>query len=181
MTKDADGIWSVTTEPLPADLYVYGFVVDGVVMADPANPFSKPISRAWESVVHVPGAAPELGDNDVPRRGAPALIADEDHRRRARVLCLHATEIRPVGRVDVPRALPLARRHATRRAAWTTVGRAHVILDNLIAAGYGETDADRNAVRLRFQTSPIEWRSNSVSPRPSGRSWTFSAVILSTN
>src|SRR5436309_11112736 len=35
MQKDAEGIWSATSEPLAPDYYGYSFVVDGVTMFDP--------------------------------------------------------------------------------------------------------------------------------------------------
>jgi len=37
MTKDAQGIWSVTVGPVSPDIYPYSFQVDGVTVMDPAN------------------------------------------------------------------------------------------------------------------------------------------------
>src|SRR4051794_30158956 len=39
MTKDGNGVWSVTTEPLEPNVYGYFFVVDGTNFADPSNTF----------------------------------------------------------------------------------------------------------------------------------------------
>jgi enterochelin esterase family protein len=56
MVRDESGVWSLTTEPLSPDLYTYFFVVDGVMVADPANPLSKSVVvGGHESIVHVPG------------------------------------------------------------------------------------------------------------------------------
>jgi 1,4-alpha-glucan branching enzyme len=35
MQKDAAGVWSLTTDPLPPSVYIYHFVVDGMTIADP--------------------------------------------------------------------------------------------------------------------------------------------------
>src|SRR5678815_4990677 len=35
MSKDAEGVWSVTIGPLDPTVYIYSFHVDGVAMADP--------------------------------------------------------------------------------------------------------------------------------------------------
>lgn len=37
MTRDDSGVWSVTTPPLPPEIYGYSFVVDGVQQLDPYN------------------------------------------------------------------------------------------------------------------------------------------------
>src|SRR6266849_250395 len=37
MRKDAEGIWSATSEPLAPDYYGYTFFMDGVAMFDPSN------------------------------------------------------------------------------------------------------------------------------------------------
>ena len=41
MQKDEQGIWSVTTDPLPPDIYPYTFDVDGTTLADPGNPLGE--------------------------------------------------------------------------------------------------------------------------------------------
>jgi 1,4-alpha-glucan branching enzyme len=38
MTKDADGVWTVTAGPLAPNGYLYTFNIDGVTVADPINP-----------------------------------------------------------------------------------------------------------------------------------------------
>src|SRR5262249_1394660 len=42
LTKDDQGVWSITVGPLPADFYSYTFNVDGVRTVDPKNPMIKP-------------------------------------------------------------------------------------------------------------------------------------------
>src|SRR5690606_31776061 len=37
MTKDGDGVWTVTTEPLVPGLHYYTFVINGVEVSDPGS------------------------------------------------------------------------------------------------------------------------------------------------
>ncbi len=55
MTKDAEGVWSVTTDPLEPDFYGYSFIADGVGLMDPMNALRKPNLLFASSEVHVPG------------------------------------------------------------------------------------------------------------------------------
>ena len=45
LTKDADGVWSVTVGPLEPDIYEYHFTVDGIDNLDQRNPVVKYNSR----------------------------------------------------------------------------------------------------------------------------------------
>jgi enterochelin esterase-like enzyme len=58
MTKDEQGIWSVTFGPIKPDIYPYGFKVDGVTVMDPANVEFFPNERFKGSLVNVPGDKP---------------------------------------------------------------------------------------------------------------------------
>ncbi|WP_184176238.1 esterase [Rhabdobacter roseus] len=58
MTKEAQGIWSVTVGPIKPDIYPYSFQVDGVTVMDPANVAFFPNERFKASLVDVPGDTP---------------------------------------------------------------------------------------------------------------------------
>ncbi len=58
MTKDAQGIWSVTVGPIAPDIYPYNFQVDGISVMDPANVAFFPNERFKASLVDVPGDTP---------------------------------------------------------------------------------------------------------------------------
>ncbi|RAJ91041.1 enterochelin esterase family protein [Larkinella arboricola] len=58
MTKDAQGIWSVTVGPVKPDIYPYSFQVNGVTVMDPANVAFFPNERFKASLVDVPGDTP---------------------------------------------------------------------------------------------------------------------------
>lgn len=58
MTKNAEGVWSVTFGPVKPDIYPYGFKVDGVTVNDPANPYLFPNERFKGSLVEIPSDTP---------------------------------------------------------------------------------------------------------------------------
>ena len=60
MQKDAAGLWSVTVGPVEPNLYPYNFVVDGVGVADAANPDLFPNERFKSSLVDIPAATLSL-------------------------------------------------------------------------------------------------------------------------
>ena len=46
LTKDEQGIWSISIGPMKPDLYEYWFIVDGVKTIDPSNVHSSNAIRA---------------------------------------------------------------------------------------------------------------------------------------
>ncbi|WP_408641794.1 alpha/beta hydrolase-fold protein [Spirosoma rhododendri] len=67
MTKDAQGIWSVTVGPVKPDIYPYSFSVDGITVMDPANVAFFPNERFKASLVDIPGDTPLIHSlKDVP-------------------------------------------------------------------------------------------------------------------
>jgi len=58
MTKDEQGIWSVTVGPVKPDIYPYSFQVNGVTVMDPANVAFFPNERFKASLVDIPGDTP---------------------------------------------------------------------------------------------------------------------------
>ena len=136
MQKDEQGVWSVTTDPLEPDFYGYSFEADGVRLIDPSNHLMKPNLLNPQSVVHVPGAASLPWEiNDVPhgvihhhyyRSG---IVGDD---RDFYVYTPPAYD--PSAKKLYP-TLYLLHGFSDDASAWTEVGRANVILDNLIAEG----------------------------------------------
>jgi len=136
MQKDEKGVWSVTTEALEPDIYGYSFVADGVSLIDPSNPLMKPNLLNTQSAVHVPGP-PSLPweINNVPRGAVHrhfyrSATAGDD--RDYYVYTPPGYD--PKARTKYP-VLYLLHGFSDDASAWTAVGRAHVILDNLIAQG----------------------------------------------
>jgi enterochelin esterase-like enzyme len=136
MQKDEQGVWSVTTEPLEPDLYGYSFVVDGVGLMDPGNPLIKPNLLGPQSVVHVPGPSTLPWEvNSVPHGTIhhhfykSSVVGDE---RDFYVYTPPGYDPKSGKRYPV---LYLLHGYSDDASGWTAVGRAHVILDNLIAQG----------------------------------------------
>jgi len=134
MQKDDAGIWSVTTEPLEPDYYGYSFVVDGVAFIDPRNPLMKPNLLGTQSMVHVPGPASLPWEvNDVPH----GVV--EHHFYKSMVVgdqrdyyVYTPPHYDPKAKKTYP-VLYLLHGYSDDASAWTSVGRANIILDNLIA------------------------------------------------
>jgi enterochelin esterase-like enzyme len=136
MEKDQAGVWSITTEPLEPDFYSYSFVADGVSLMDPSNPLIQPNLLNSGSVVHVPGPASLPWEvNNVPhgtihRHFYRSGVVGDD--RDFYVYTPPGYD--PTAKRLYP-VLYLLHGYSDDASAWTAVGRAHVILDNLIAEG----------------------------------------------
>lgn len=60
LTKNAEGVWSVTVGPIKPDIYPYSFKVDGVTVMDPANVAFFPNERFKASLVEIPSEEPAI-------------------------------------------------------------------------------------------------------------------------
>lgn len=60
LTKNAEGVWSVTVGPVKPDIYPYSFKVDGVTVMDPANVAFFPNERFKASLVEIPSDEPAV-------------------------------------------------------------------------------------------------------------------------
>jgi enterochelin esterase-like enzyme len=67
MAKDAEGVWTITSAPLPPGIYRYHFEINGISFLDPANPVISNSLMRPANMVTVPGDGPQLWDaTDVP-------------------------------------------------------------------------------------------------------------------
>ena len=136
MQKDSQGVWSVTVGPLEPDFYGYSFTVDGVTMFDPSNRVTKFNFIYTANVVHVPGDSSLAWElNSVPhgtihhRFYKSGVVGDERD---------YYVYLPPGYDEKVKKLYPvlyLLHGFSDDASAWTAVGRAHVIFDNLIAQG----------------------------------------------
>jgi enterochelin esterase family protein len=62
MTKDANGLWTVTLGPFEPNLYQYRFSVDGCVVTDPGNDMPEPMRHDDTSLLLIPGMPPDSLD-----------------------------------------------------------------------------------------------------------------------
>jgi enterochelin esterase family protein len=136
MQKDADGVWSATTDPMRPDLYSYTFNADGVTLLDPSNSAIVPNLLNPSSVLHVSGSSPEPWEQtDIPHGEVhhhfykSATIGDN---RDFYVYTPPGYDRRNNTRYPV---LYLLHGYSDDASAWTAVGKANWILDALIATG----------------------------------------------
>ena len=134
MTKDDEGVWSITVGPLTPDFYSYAFNVDGVRTVDPKNAMIKQGLSSLDSMFLVPGDEAEFeATKDVPHGEIRAVwyrSGTLDMPRRMHVYT-------PPGYEGGTREYPvfyLLHGGGDEDSGWSTIGRAGFILDNLIAA-----------------------------------------------
>jgi enterochelin esterase-like enzyme len=133
LTKDAQGVWSVTVGPLAPDFYSYNFYVDGVKTADSKNALIKPGISSVDSMVFVRGNEADFEDNkDVPHGEVRKVWYRSTTLNAQRRMHVYT----PPGYDDGNERYPvfyLLHGSGDEDSGWSTIGRAGFILDNLIA------------------------------------------------
>ena len=132
LSKGVEDVWEVTLGPLDPGAYRYNFNVDGVATIDPRNPaISESNNNVW-SLVSVPGS--DLFDTKPVPRGA---IAEVTYNSTALGKFRRMHVYTPPGYESGSSRHPvfyLLHGAGDNDDAWSSVGRAGFILDNLIAA-----------------------------------------------
>lgn len=134
LTKDENGLWSITL-PLPSpELYTYNFIVDKVTINDPGNIFLQRDGTRYLSVLLVPGEktanyfeAGKRGNLHQVWYDSPTLGLN----RRMFVYTPYGYE---TSKQSYP-VLYLLHGAGGDEDAWSTMGRTRQILDNLIEKG----------------------------------------------
>ena len=134
MQKDGQGVWHAVSGPLAPDFYGYAFLADGVALIDPLNPLMKPNLLSPQSMVHVPGPASLSWEvSDVPHGAIHHHFYSSKMAGEERDYYVYTPPgFDPRLPVDYP-VLYLLHGFSDDASGWTAVGRAHVILDNLIS------------------------------------------------
>jgi enterochelin esterase family protein len=134
MTRDEKGIWSITL-PLPEpELYTYSFVVDGVSINDPNNVFMQRDGTRYLSVLLIPGEQTENYYEASQRGNLNQVWYDSPTLGMTRRMFVYT----PYGYADSKDKYPvlyLLHGAGGDEDAWSTMGRACQILDNLIEKG----------------------------------------------
>ena len=135
LTKGDSGIWSVTTEILPAEFYTYTFYINGVKTLDPQNPQVVRDGTRFENAVIVPGKESEVYTvKDVPHGVLSKVWYPSPTLEKSRRMYVYT----PPGYAESTEKYPvfyLLHGAGGDEDAWTTLGRTPYILDNLIAEG----------------------------------------------
>lgn len=132
MTKAESGVWSVTVGPIDPGAYRYNFNVDGVTVIDPRNPsISESNTNVW-SLVYVPGSN-VMDTKQVPHGAVAAVTYYSTALSKFRRLHVYTPPGYEASSEKYP-ILYLLHGAGDSDEAWTSVGRAGFIFDNLIAA-----------------------------------------------
>jgi enterochelin esterase family protein len=147
MTKDENGVWSVTIGPLAPDMYGYDFILDGVNILDPTNAYSGPgtVRAVWAgdpgtwsavnawSYVTVPGPEADFfADTAVPHGAVATVRYYSKVAQKERMMEVYT----PPGYNHDNRGYPvlyILHGAGGNETDWIINMRANFILDNLIA------------------------------------------------
>ncbi len=136
MTRDANGVWSVTTPRITPDIYPYNFVVDGMQANDPNNPLLFPNERFKGNLLDMPSDPPLIhAQQNVPHGRVSYRWYHSELLDLERPLLVYTPPgYDPQSDVKYP-VLYLIHGMTDTHETWFKVGRMNDILDNLIAQG----------------------------------------------
>jgi len=136
MTKDEEGVWSVTVRIEVPDVYPYCFIVNGMQVADPANMYIFPNEGFKNSLADVRAEAPTMQDmQNVPHGKVSYRYYNSKRLGFDRPLCVYTpADYDPAGKEKLP-VFYLIHGMTDTYETWFKVGRVNVIMDNLIAQG----------------------------------------------
>lgn len=174
MQEGKNGLWSYTTPQLEPELYSYCFNVDGQRTLDPANIY---VNRDVAQLSNILIVSRERGDrgwlyqaNDVPHGNLSKVWYYSPTLKANRRMTVYT----PAG-YDKGKQYPvlyLLHGAGGDEDAWTTLGRAQYILDNLIALGKCKPMVvvmpNGNPTD---KAAPGQWESGMQNPQLSGRDW----------
>ena len=137
MTKQDNGVWTVTTSKLAPELYSYSLTVDGQRFIDPANSYVNRDISTLSNIFIVTNSKDDKGHlyqvNNVPHGTLSRVWYDSPtlgQQRRMTVYLPAAYD----GKKRFP-VMYLLHGHGGDETAWGDLGRTSQIMDNLIAEG----------------------------------------------
>ena len=137
MKEDSLGVWSYTTGKLEPELYSYSFIVNGMRMLDPSNIYQNRDVATWTSIFIISDKKGDKGDlysvNKVPHGNVSKVWYESPTLKLTRRMTVYTPAGYDKGK-NYP-VLYLLHGAGGDENAWSELGRAAQILDNLIAAG----------------------------------------------
>lgn len=137
MTKQENGVWTVTTKALNPELYSYSLSVDGQRFVDPANSYVNRDISTLSNIFIVTKSNDDKGHlysvNDVPHGTLSRVWYDSPTLGQQRRMTVYLPAA-----YDGKKAFPvmyLLHGYGGDETAWGDLGRASQIMDNLIAEG----------------------------------------------
>jgi enterochelin esterase-like enzyme len=135
LVKDATGLWTLTLGPVKPNSYGYSYIIDGVMVTDPSNVIVKRDGATLLSVLFIPGKESDYIDvKEVPHGSLNRVWYNSPTLNMQRRMLVYT----PAGYENSKEKYPvlyLLHGGSIDEEGWTTMGKAHLILDNLIAQG----------------------------------------------
>lgn len=161
MARKDNGVWETTIGPLAPGVYQYSFNVHGVTVVDPSNQSVNETTNGLRNIVVIPGG--EWTDLKATPHGAVAeVLYPSKVLGRTRRLHVYTPPEYNAGGERYP-VFYLLHGAGDSDQSWNAIGRAGVILDNLIAAkrarpmivvmpdGHTRTGAERGTPEARAE------------------------------
>lgn len=136
LTKDDKGVWSITVGPLASQLWGYSFSVDGAKVLDPGNAEIQRDGSRFDNLLFISGPESDLWEfKDVPH-GTMHLVwyPSPTLKLARRRMYVYTPPDYETSQTRYP-VLYLLHGGGGDEDAWLTMGRAPIIMDNLIAQG----------------------------------------------
>ncbi len=138
LTKDENGLWIFTSEPLKSDLYSYSFIVDGLNTDDPNNVYKiRDVASVFDVFIVGGGKADLYIVNDVPHGTVSRRWYDSPGNNMTRRITIYTPPGYENSIAKYP-VLYLLHGMGGDEEAWIALGRTAQIIDNLIAQGKAE-------------------------------------------
>lgn len=171
MKEESAGVWTFTSDPLDPELYSYNFIVNGMRYLDPSNIYQNRDVATWTSIFIIKGDKGSKGDlysvNDVPHGNVAKVWYESPTLKLNRRMTVYTPAGYEKGK-NYP-VLYLLHGAGGDENAWSELGRAAQILDNLIATGKAKpmivvmTNGNPNCA-----AAPGEWDFGMYQPSFSG-------------
>ncbi len=164
MRKDDQGVWSVSLPTPDPEIYTYNFIVDGLSVSDPSNTFMQRDGNRYFSVILIPGELTENYYEANERGNLEQVWYNSSTLGIERRMFVYT----PYGYADSKEDYPvlyLLHGAGGDEDAWSTMGRACQILDNLIEKGLAKpmicVMPNGNPTQIAAQTLMIDEKQTS--------------------
>lgn len=135
MTKDGQGVWSVTTDPQVPGFHYYSLVIDGVKVADPASESFYGMGR-MASAIEIPEKGVDFYEiKDVPHGALSSKYYYSDYTKSWRRLFVYTPPDYDKNTREKYPVVYIQHGGGEDETGWAVQGKTDIILDNLIAEG----------------------------------------------
>jgi len=156
--------WSATVEKIPAGVWEYSFTVDGMNVIDAFNPAFKPQREPQKSILHIPSTPAAPWDwQDVPHGTVHGHSYASKALGRPREVLVYTPPGYERETAKIYSLLVLQHGSGDNYRTWVAHGKAHWILDSLIAQGKA-----RPMIVLMIDGHPLGMMSRETPPEKRG-------------